>query len=341
MIGVVISIVLVCSSGCMTRGSGSPPSDTTIQDQGIERQLGYDFDSETKLLMIEGIWQRYESKGETGVNYRKYRAETFRNKLFDRALLAYWDIHDSLPPGDVETTIAILESEKLLPFWPCDPETLEPVRIVGEPADVISWSDVFVTKAANEAFDYTTEYRSGIDPYSPFVETRTNSDRFYDLAGHEVNAQESGYDAPIPLPTKPETAFADLVQNWFWSLVIESFMVNGGQVPEDIESLLCTRVKINGNSWGTQFGPFDTETPGDFEYGVDPSIQGFYFLSTNDAGERIQRFYRFEQTEIDGNPVYDITSTDGFVHRVTDDAIFQNRIPILTDELFTGSAPVI
>ncbi len=332
---ILVMILIGCSSKKVV------PVDQSV-NAGIDDDLRVltQYSSEELSELNQLKLALYSGDHEASINYIRKRAEIFREKAFDRALLAYWDYKDKLPTGDTPVEIITeLEAEGLMPFWPTDPVTDTSVDIIATESEIIDWSTFYISIGENGAFDYVGVYHNSMSPFEPLICEHDNSPRFDDNITHSYYVDSDHWSGQVPLPTSSEEAFADMVKNLFLTLIDDSFFLNESQVPTDLAGLLAGFAIVNPRSWKHPVGPLSDELPGSFEYGTDPEQNGYYFtFMTSEYGE-VTRCYRFVKTEIDDEYIFDFSTSMSYIEPVMDDKIFQNRIPILTDELFAGPIP--
>ena len=282
----------------------------------------------------------YQGNDDISINFKLMKAQRFRDQAFDRALLAYWDYNDKLPKSTTPIEIIDeLEQLGLIPFWPIDPFSGKKLEIVDASSKVDSWSEIYIEIAENGAFNYTAQFYYGMEPYTPAIETKFYSEFFNGQTEHELHITDFGQNETMQLPQTRNEAFEDMIRVWFRMLAKESFLVYGGKVPENLSELLCGRVIFNERSFGKHCQNLETDQPGNFEFGTDPIENGFYTVSTNGQGKIIERCYRFTKTEVAGELIFDLTEENNYIKREMDCSKFMNRIPLLTDELFSGPIP--
>ena len=206
---------------------------------------------------------------------------------------------------------------------------------------MIDWTDLNVSIGDFGAFDYVGIYHYGMSPYESYVDDHLNSARMADDLTHTAYIESEEWSGSIPLPTTAEEAFADLILNVFETLIDNAYFLNDASVPTDLNDLLTGFAVINPKGWSHPVGPLSEGTPGNFEYGVDPDQNGYYFKFTTSEYDEVVRCYRFVRIEVNGQEIYDFSTSMNHVERVMDTDSFQNRIPILTDEMFASPAPVV
>ena len=299
---------------------------------------------ESILAEINAAWERYVSDTNSGRNWRKLMADSFRTQPINQALIAYWYIYDEFPDAVTpEQSIDLLVSSNLLPFWGCDPETSEPVKLVFNTADVSTYTDLYVSFGLDRAFDYVlTRYDGSSPEFTEYVEFFNSSGRLSELSRiihvppeleHEVRDTE-----PLQLPDDPAEVFATMIGTLFRQMVQESFKVRGGNLPTNLQELLAGRMVVNEEGWGTPAGALGTGKIGSFEYGVDPLTNSYYMEWISAENGRVFIANRFVESELAGESVYDLTSSVAMLEGSGENYL-QSRVPILTDELFANPPP--
>jgi len=150
-----------------------------------------------------------------------------------------------------------------------------------------------------------------------------------------------GRTEPIARPSAPGEVFAGMLQSLYMDIVQQSFLALGGRVPVTLDELLGNRFEIHQAGWGSPAGSVQPGQIGDFEFGVIPVLQGFYWdYPTSFEAGRVKNVLRFHKSTIAGEEIYDSSGPFNMVEgvRPTDEQ-WASRIPLLTDELFAGPPP--
>ena len=341
----ILSLVILLVTGCSGNfsdinesGSGLTPSrESTSLSVGSEME---------KLQYLNQAYENYHADTDVGINWRRFRAAFTRRQVFEAALSHYWYIYDKLPDAvDVEGSVNMLEEARLLPFWPADPETGTPVEIVGTTDEVTGYRQVCIILAENRGYDY---YMSMYDQLSPdipesfrmFYEAEDRNDVSRTIS---IPVPEGArHDGPIEVTFSydPSDNFLDVIMTLYMTMIQESFLESDCVLPETLADLLGNRYVINPDGWGHPEGPLSPADNGNFEFGVDPLTTAFYMEYTDYDGETVFLGYRYAQTELAGELVYDFLSPRSFKRGITEGAL-ESRIPLLTDELFAGPPPVL
>jgi hypothetical protein len=321
-------------AGCQNKPGQSfiePLRDVNVTRNG-------DCDSADLLSAIQNAWERYSSDSIEGNNWRKFRIGYTRTEVFDRALIAYWEMEDRFPDGgSVTEKLNELENRKLIPFWPIDPGNGNEIRLVSDPAMVFDYADVYAEIGANGAFDYVMELYRNSSPFSPYTDQLMMSHGLSNLSRYIYPEALEG--DPVAISRLSSEAFSRMIQVWFRYLVMESFFLNHGQVPLTLNELLAKSLIINEKGWGHPAGGVSPGEVGDFEFGVDPNLTAFYMITVSELNGRTESAWQFVQSNINGEMVYDITGPSSCIIPVKFSDL-ASRLPLLTDDLFASPPPI-
>lgn len=340
---ILLFVILLSVTGCnVTEPEQELANPVTGSDHHSRDLAQLEEQEQTQLTIIKQIWDGIYDQSQTGANCRRFRAAGFRTKGLIMGLLAYWDIHDTLPACETGLElIDILEQEKLMPFRAVDPETGGPVEIVAGVDQILQYEDLYIEYSPDGIFKITLLIYPGAS-FSPTLDQYDAANVISGLSHYtSITSGPDNERKTVELPTAPASVFKGLMWDFFKEMVTESFIVNGKKVPLTLEELLCGRVIINPDGWGHPAGhALSPGELGNFEFGVDPFIDAYYQDYTTSEGERFFWTVRFVETEVSGELVYNLTSDNAMVTGAAEREL-TNKIPLLTDELFAGPPPEI
>jgi len=280
------------------------------------------------LLSLKRDLGYYTASSPAAINYRRFVAEPYRTQVFTKALDAYRCINYRFPGAEtVEGVVAALEQSKLLPFWPVDPETRTPVRFVSSEDQVAGYTDLFVRLGHNGTFDYTVIAYDGTSPeFSPVK-------KFLELSDGFDNTEQRDQ------PSDPGEVFTVMILGLYMDMIQDSFLALGGRAPVNLDEVLGSRLEIHQAGWGSPGGAINSGQLGDFEFGVIPDLQAYYWDFPTSSG-KMTNVFQFYKSKIAGEEIYDFSSPGRMIRGARPTAEqWAARIPLLTDELFAGPPP--
>jgi len=337
----VALVVMIAGASSCARTSQTLPAENGHTMGAANAVLTDHVSEQERLSQLERKLELYSEDTEAGRNFRRKMSGYTRDYVFHRAFVAYWMVNNHLPYGEsVEDVIDELQSNYLIPFWPADPVTGRRMGIVDNPGDISEWGDVYIEIAANGAFDYYTLSFEAEEPFYPYVSAQYPSVVFDSMNRVMEPPDEADDVGTFEKATDPSEVFADLIVAWYQPLITESFLSRNGEIPLTLEELLMDRVCINEVGWGHPVGALQDGETGNFECGVDPDLNGYYWEIDTEQGWKTLIVRKFVQTELDGKLVYDTSiCPGGTLARLAGDQELTHRIPLLTDELFAGDPP--